>query len=61
MYYQKIFVDDDQNKINSYFDIAKSKDINFSNNIEDYMFMYKTHNQLFFKNKISRKYYQCSY
>ena len=61
MYYQNIILDDDQNKINSYFEIAKSKDLNFANNIGDYMFMHRTQDKLFFKNRISRKYYQCKY
>ena len=50
-----------QKEINSYFEIAKSKDLNFANNIGDYMFMHTTQNKLFFKNRISRKYYQCNY
>ena len=49
MYYQNIILDDDQNKINSYFEIAKSKDLNFANNIGDYMFMHRTQDKLFLK------------
>ena len=48
MYYQNIILDDDQNKINSYFEIAKSKDLNFANNIGDYMFMHRSQDKLFF-------------
>ena len=58
-----------QYQIDSYFllakarnkEIAKSKDLNFANNIGDYMFMHRTQDKLFFKNRISRKYYQCNY
>ena len=61
MYYQNIILDDDQNKINSYFEIAKSKNLNFANNINDYMFMYKKQNELFFKNINTRKYLSIIY
>ena len=47
---------DDQKEVNSFFDIAKSKDINFANNINDYMFMYRTQNELYFKNINTRQY-----
>ena len=47
---------EDQKEINSYFEIAKSKNLNFANNIHDYMFMYKKQNELFFKNIITRNY-----
>ena len=36
---------EDQKEINSYFEIAKSKNLNFANNIHDYMFMYKKQNE----------------
>ena len=61
MYYQNIILDDDQNKINSYFEIAKSKNLNFANNIDDYMFMYKKQNELFFKNINTRNYLSVTY
>ena len=47
---------EDQKESNSYFEIAKSKNLNFANNIHDYMFMYKKQNELFFKNIITRNY-----
>lgn len=47
---------ENQKEINSYFEIAKSKNLNFANNIHDYMFMYKKQNELFFKNIITRNY-----
>lgn len=51
-----IIMYDDQKEVNSFFDIAKSKDINFANNINDYMFMYRTQNELYFKNINTRQY-----
>ena len=51
-----IIMHDDQKEVNSFFDIAKSKDINFANNINDYMFMYRTQNELYFKNINTRQY-----
>ncbi len=51
-----IIMHDEQKEVNSFFDIAKSKDINFANNINDYMFMYRTQNQLYFKNINTRQY-----
>ncbi len=52
---------EDQKEINSYFEIAKTKDLNFANNINDYMFMYKKQNELFFKNINTRKYLSIIY
>jgi len=52
---------EDQKEINSYFEIAKSKNLNFANNINEYMFMYKKQNELFFKNIITRKYLSIIY
>ena len=52
---------EDQKEINSYFEIAKSKNLNFANNIDDYMFMYKKQNELFFKNINTRNYLSVTY
>ena len=52
---------EDQKEINSYFEIAKSKNLNFANNINDYMFMYKKNNQLYFKNRNTKRYLTFSY
>ena len=52
---------EDQKEINSYFEIAKSKNLNFANNINEYMFMYKKQNELFFKNINTRKYLSIIY
>ncbi len=52
---------DQQKEINSFFDIAKSKDPNFASNINDYMFMYRTQNELYFKNVNTRKYLTFGY
>ena len=35
------------------FEIAKSKSVDFKNNIDNYMFMYATENQLHFKDSLS--------
>ena len=43
------------------FEIAKSKNLNFANNINDYMFMYKKQNELFFKNINTRNYLSVTY
>ncbi len=56
-----IIMHDEQKEVNSFFDIAKSKDINFANNINDYMFMYRTQNQLYFKNINTRQYITFDY
>ena len=52
---------ENQKEINSYFEIAKTKNPNFANNINDYMFMYKKQNELFFKNIITRNYLTITY
>ena len=52
---------ENQKEINSYFKIAKSKNLNFANNINDYMFMYKKNNELYFKNRNTRKYLSIIY
>ena len=51
-----IIMHDEQKEVNSFFDIAKSKDPNFANDINNYMFMYRTQNQLYFKNINTRQY-----
>ena len=43
------------------FEIAKTKSIDFKNNIHDYMFMYATQNQLHFKNSFTKKYLLINY
>ena len=52
---------DNQKEINSFFEIAKTKDPNFANNINDYMFMYRSQNQLYFKHINTRKYLTINY
>jgi len=44
------------NQIDSYFLLAKSRNKEIAENIDDFMFMYKKENELFFKNVNSRKY-----
>ena len=43
------------------FEIAKSKSVDFKNNIDNYMFMYATENQLHFKDSVTRKYLLINY
>jgi len=43
------------------FDLAKAKSDYFKNNIDNYMFMYATANQLHFKNSFTRKYLLINY
>ena len=43
------------------FEIAKSKSVDFKNNIDNYMFMYATQKQLHFKNYFTRKYLLINY
>ena len=50
-----------QYQIDSYFLLAKARNKEIAKNINDYMFMYKKENQLFFKNVISRKYLTVTY
>ena len=52
---QEYIMFDEQKDIDKFFDIAKSKDLNFANNIHDYMFMYRSKNELYFKNRNTRK------
>ena len=52
---QEYILHDDQKDVDKFFDIAKSKDLNFANNIYDYMFLYRSTNKLYFKNKNTRK------
>ena len=47
--------------VDTYFRIAKTKDQNFADNINDYMFMYKKQNELFFKNINTRNYLSVTY
>ena len=53
---QEYIMHDEQKDVDKFFDIAKSKDLNFANNIHDYMFMYRSKNELYFKNRNTRKY-----
>ena len=43
------------------FEIAKSNSVDFKNNIDNYMFMYATENQLHFKDSFTRKYLLINY
>ena len=43
------------------FEIAKTKSVDFKNNIDNYMFMYATENQLHFKDSFTRKYLLINY
>jgi len=52
---------DNQYEIDSYFLLAKSRNKEIAENINDYMFMYKKENELFFKNVNSRKYVTVTY
>ena len=52
---------DQEKEVNSFFEIAKSKDPNFANNINEYMFMYRSQNELYFKNINTRKYLTFDY
>ena len=47
--------------VDTYFRIAKTKDQNFADNINDYMFMYRKGNDLFFKNRNTRQYKTITY
>ena len=42
--------------VDTYFRIEKTKDQNFADNINDYMFMYRSKNELYFKNRNTKKY-----
>ena len=58
---QEYIMYDDQKDVDKFFDIAKSKDLNFANNINDYMFMYRSKSELYFKNRNTKKYLTFSY
>ena len=58
---QEYIMHDEQKDVDKFFDIAKSKDLNFANNIHDYMFMYRSKNELYFKNRNTRKTISFSY
>ena len=58
---QEYIMFDEQKDIDKFFDIAKSKDLNFADNIHNYMFMYRSKNQLYFKNRNTRKTISFSY
>ena len=45
-----------QYQVDSYFLLAKSRNKEIAENINDFMFMYKKENELYFKNRITRKY-----
>ena len=45
-----------QYQIDSYFLLAKSRNKEIAKNINDFMFMYKKENELYFKNRNTRKY-----
>ena len=53
---QEYILHDEQKDVDKFFDIAKSKDFNFANNIDDYLFMYRSKNELYFKNRNTKKY-----
>jgi hypothetical protein len=58
---QEYIMHDEQKDVDKFFDIAKSKDLNFADNIHNYMFMYRSKNQLYFKNRNTRKTISFSY
>jgi hypothetical protein len=58
---QEYIMFDEQKDVDKFFDIAKSKDLNFANNIHNYMFMYRSKNELYFKNRNTRKTISISY
>jgi len=58
---QEYILHDEQKDVDKFFDIAKSKDLNFANNIDDYMFMYRSKNELYFKNRNTKRYLTFSY
>ena len=53
---QEFILHDEQKDVDKFFDIAKSKDLNFADNIHNYMFMYRSKNELYFKNRNTKKY-----
>ena len=56
-----IIMHDQEKEVNSFFEIAKLKDPNFASNINEYMFMYRTQNELYFKHINTRKYLTFGY
>ena len=58
---QEYIMHDKQKDVDKFFDIAKSKDLSFANNIHDYMFMYRSKSELYFKNRNTRKTISFSY
>jgi hypothetical protein len=58
---QEYIMHDEQKDVDKFFDIAKSKDLNFADNIHNYMFMYRSKNELYFKNINTRKTISFSY
>ena len=42
--------------VDTYFRIAKTKDQHFADNINEYMFMYRKGDDLYFKNRNTRQY-----
>ena len=58
---QEFILHDEQKDVDKFFDIAKSKDLNFADNIHNYMFMYRSKNELYFKNRNTRKTISISY
>ena len=58
---QEYILHDEQKDVDKFFDIAKSKDSNFADNIHNYMFMYRSKNELYFKNRNTRKTISFSY
>jgi hypothetical protein len=58
---QEYIMFDEQKDVDKFFDIAKSKDLNFADNIHNYMFMYRSKNELYFKNINTRKTISFSY
>ena len=58
---QEYIMHDEQKDVDKFFDIAKSKDLSFANNIHDYMFMFRSKSELYFKNRNTRKTISFSY
>jgi len=50
-----------QYQIDSYFLIAKARNKEIASNIDDFMFMYKKENELYFKNRNTRRYVTVTY
>jgi len=52
---------ENQYQIDSYYLIAKARNKEIAENINDYMFMYKKENELYFKNRNTRNYLTVTY